>query len=77
MSESLTAEATESNEDLQGVDQSTTEAVSDDNNGPAIERPEWLLDKYATGERSQDEAIIEQAKAYKEAEKRLVAFVRA
>ena len=77
MSESLTVEATESSEDLQGVEQATIEEVGDNNNAPAIDRPEWLLDKYATGERSQDEAIIEQAKAYKEAEKRLGAFVGA
>ena len=55
MSESLTVEATESSEDLQGVEQTTTEEVGDNNNAPAIDRPEWLLDKYATGERSQDE----------------------
>jgi hypothetical protein len=77
MSESLTVEATESSEDLQGVEQTTTEEVGDNNNAPAIDRPEWLLDKYATGERSQDEAIIEQAKAYKEAEKRLGSFLGA
>lgn len=46
-------------------------------NGPAIVRPEWLQDKYATQDRSQEEAIIEQAKAYNEAQKKLGAFTGA
>lgn len=47
------------------------------NNGPAVERPEWVLDKYATEDRSTEEAISEQAKAYVELQKQFGAFTGA
>lgn len=75
MSEGLTEELADSGGNLDSVNDGIVDGAGEPDNGPAIERPEWLLDKYATGERSQDEAIMEQAKAYKEAEKRLGAFV--
>jgi hypothetical protein len=45
--------------------------------GPAVERPEWLLDKYATNDREQSEAISEQAKAYVELQKQFGGFTGA
>jgi len=67
----------EGNESLtSGVDSAPTESAPVDS-GPAIERPEWLLDKYAVEGRSQDEAIMEQAKAYTEASKMLGSFTGA
>lgn len=44
------------------------------NDGPAVERPEWVLDKYATEDRSIEEAIGEQAKAYVELQKQFGGF---
>lgn len=41
------------------------------------ERPEWLLDKYATDGKSMDEATAEQAKAYKELSGKFGAFTGA
>lgn len=57
----------------------TEQAASLLNNAdtPAIERPEWLLDKYATEDRTQEDAITEQAKAYAEAQKMLGGFTGA
>lgn len=48
-----------------------------ENQGPAVERPEWLQDKYMPEGRSLDEAISEQAKAYTEAQKMLGGFTGA
>ncbi len=45
--------------------------------GPAVERPEWLLDKYATDDRDTSEAISEQAKAYVELQKQFGGFTGA
>ena len=45
--------------------------------GPAVERPEWLLDKYVTDERGLDESIAEQAKAYTELQKQFGGFTGA
>ena len=45
--------------------------------GPAVERPEWLLDKYSTDGRDQSEAISEQAKAYVELQKQFGGFTGA
>lgn len=47
------------------------------NNGPAVERPEWLLDKYATEDRDMNEAVSEQAKAYVELQKQFGGFTGA
>lgn len=44
---------------------------------PAIERPEWVLDKYATEGRDMNEAISEQAKAYVELQKQFGGFTGA
>ncbi len=58
--------------------ESTEESTSLLNNeAPAIERPEWLLDKYVNDDRSQEESINEQAKAYTEAQKMLGGFTGA
>jgi len=45
--------------------------------GPAVERPEWLLDKYATEDRDMSAAISEQAKAYVELQKQFGGFTGA
>lgn len=45
--------------------------------GPSVERPEWVLDKYATEDRSVEEAISEQAKAYVELQKQFGGFTGA
>lgn len=45
--------------------------------GPAVERPEWLLDKYAPEGKDQAEAISEQAKAYVELQKQFGGFTGA
>lgn len=44
---------------------------------PAVERPEWLLDKYAPEGKDQGEAISEQAKAYVELQKQFGGFTGA
>lgn len=61
---------------LSGV-QPVAEAPAPESSGPAVERPEWVLDKYATADRSMDEAISEQAKAYVELQKQFGAFTGA
>jgi len=45
--------------------------------GPSVERPEWLLDKYATEDRDVNSAISEQAKAYVELQKQFGGFTGA
>ena len=47
------------------------------NEEPSLDRPEWLLDKYVTEDRSQEDSISEQAKAYNEAQKMLGGFIGA
>ena len=57
----------------------STEAPSTATGGgePSIERPEWVLDKYATEGRSTQDAISEQAKAYVELQKQFGGFTGA
>ena len=43
----------------------------------ALERPEWLQDRYLQGDRGIDEAIAEQAKGYNEIRKQLGGFTGA
>jgi hypothetical protein len=45
--------------------------------GPALERPEWLQDRYLQGGRGLEEAIKEQAKGYNELRSKLGGFVGA
>lgn len=45
--------------------------------GPAVERPEWLLDKYVSEEREMGDSIAEQAKAYVELQKQFGGFTGA
>lgn len=44
---------------------------------PAVERPEWLLDKYVTEDRGIEAAIAEQARAYTELQKQFGGFTGA
>ena len=52
-----------------------TETTEDE--APALERPEWLQDKYMTEDRSMEDSISEQAKAYVESQKMLGGFTGA
>jgi hypothetical protein len=49
----------------------------DQSTGPALERPEWLQDRYLAGDRGIEEAIKEQAKGYNELRKQLGGFTGA
>lgn len=51
----------------------TTEAAE----APAVERPEWLLDKYVSDDRDMDASIQEQARAYTELQKQFGGFTGA
>lgn len=53
------------------------QSVAPKSEAPSLERPEWLLDKYATEDRTIEEAMAEQAKAYNEAQKMLGSFTGA
>lgn len=63
-----------SEESLLSTAPEVTETVA---SAPAVERPEWLLDKYMSDDRDLAESIAEQAKAYTEAQKRLGGFTGA
>lgn len=53
------------------------EAAATAAQGPAVERPEWLLDKYMTDDRDVTSAIAEQARAYTELQKQFGGFTGA
>jgi len=53
------------------IEQTTEEQPQSLDSSESQERPEWLSEKYLTNDRSIDEAIAEQAKAYNEAQKKL------
>lgn len=69
MSEEAQVESTEVVSDEQAVAQAVSEGQA--------ESPEWLLPKYATEDRNQEEAISEQAKAYVELQKQFGSFTGA
>lgn len=77
----MTDEVVESNESgsllTSAPEAAATVEQQVESNGPAVERPDWLLDKYATDDREMSEAISEQAKAYVELQKQFGGFTGA
>lgn len=54
-----------------GTQEAGTETVGQPEQTQEIQRPEWLQDKYLSDDRSIEDAIAEQAKAYTELQKKL------
>lgn len=73
-----TSDAPEATNDEQTVADMANENTPETNNSEeSNERPDWLLDKYATEGKSVDEATTEQAKAYSELSSKLGSFTGA
>ena len=60
-----------------GTQEAVDTPASTVSDAPAIERPEWLLDKYITEDKAIPDAISEQAKAYVELQKQFGGFTGA
>ena len=72
---SAAAEVNESQQEAQS--QEIQNEIAQETSAPALERPEWLQDRYLAGNRGIEDAIAEQAKGYNELRKQLGGFTGA